>query len=245
MDLNLKGKCALVFGSSMGIGRGIAEVLVREGARVGILARNLDTLEPIKTEIGAAQAYAADLTNPGAAALAVKQFISDFGRIDILVTNTGGPARGVFLDVRSEQWHRDFQSLWMSVVEALHEALPAMKEQKYGRVIMVTSLAAQEPIAGLTTSNGLRAGLTGLCKSISNEVAPFGITINTIRPGYINTRRIQENKWPAEKIREMVPAGRLGEPQEIGQLAAFLASEKAAYITGQNIAVDGGRLHGI
>ncbi len=245
MDLNLKGKCALVFGSSMGIGGGIAEVLIREGAKVGILSRHQDTLEKIKNEINATRAYAVDLSKPGAAAKVVERFIADFGRIDILVTNTGGPARGQFLDVPVEQWHTDFQSLWMSVVESLNAALPAMKKQNFGRIIMITSLAAQEPIAGLTTSNGFRAGLTGLCKSVSNEMAPHGITVNTIRPGYINTRRIQENKWTPEKIKEMVPAGRLGEPQEIGELAAFLSSEKAAYITGQNIAVDGGRLRGI
>ena len=244
MDLNLKEKCALVFGSSMGIGRGIAEVLIREGASVGLLARHAAELEKVKSEIGAKAAYEADLTKPGVARDTVQKFIRDFGRLDILVTNTGGPARGGFLDVPEKQWQDDFQSLWMSVVEALNEALPAMKKQKFGRVIMITSLAAVEPIAGLTTSNGFRAGLTGLCKSISNEVASFGITGNTIRPGYINTRRIQENKWSPEKIREMVPAGRLGEPQELGELAAFLASEKAAYITGQSIAVDGGRLRG-
>lgn len=245
MELNLKGKCALVFGSSMGIGRGVAEALLREGAAVGLLARHADTLEKVKVEMGAQAAYAVDLTKSGAARDAVKKFIRDFGRIDILITNTGGPARGEFLDIPEKQWRDDFQSLWMSVVEALDEALPIMKSQKFGRVIMITSLAAAEPIAGLTTSNGFRAGLTGLCKSISNEVAPFGVTVNTIRPGYINTRRIQENKWSPEKIREMVPAGRLGEPREIGELTAFLASEKAAYITGQSIAVDGGRLRGI
>jgi 3-oxoacyl-[acyl-carrier protein] reductase len=242
MDLGLKNKTALVFGSSDGIGRGIAEYLCNEGSSVALVARNEDKLEKAAREIGAKKYYVTDLTKPGAGQKLVQDFLRDFSSIDILVTNTGGPARGEFAKISDEQWHLDFQNLWMSVVESLKIALPQMQKQKFGRVLMITSSAAKEPIAALTTSNGFRAGLTGLAKSISTEYAPFGITVNTLMPGFINTRRIKENNWTVDQVRAMVPAGRIGEPSDMGAIAAFLCSPLASYITGQNIAIDGGKL---
>jgi 3-oxoacyl-[acyl-carrier protein] reductase len=245
MDLQLNGKKALVLGASAGIGRAIAQTLIAEGATVAISARNADKLKTTAKEIGAAHHFACDLSTAGAANELTTNAMKALGGLDILVTNTGGPKRGNFADISAEQWHHDFQNLWMSVVESLNVALPHMQKQKFGRVLMVTSFAAREPRAGLTTSNGLRAGLNGLCKSISNEYAQHGITVNVLMPGFTNTDRIKEINMPEDKVRQLVPAGRIGEPEELAALAAFLASPLAGYITGQNIAVDGGALHGV
>jgi 3-oxoacyl-[acyl-carrier protein] reductase len=244
MDLQLKGKKALVLGASAGIGRAIAQTLIAEGATVAIAARTADKLTATAKEIGAAHHFPCDLSQTGAARELTTTAIKSLGGLDILVTNTGGPKRGTFTEISDEQWHKDFQNLWMSVVESLNVALPHMQKQKFGRVLMVTSFAAREPRAGLTTSNGLRAGLNGLCKSISTEYAAHGITVNVLMPGFTNTDRIKEINMPEEKVKSLIPAGRVGEPEELAALAAFLASPRAGYITGQNIAVDGGALHG-
>lgn len=240
MDLGLKNKKALVFGSSMGIGRAIAESLIAEGAQVAICSRNLDRLQKVGNEIGAKLCVAADLTKAKEASRAVKEVIQKLGGLDILVTNTGGPAKGVFSEISDSQWHQDFQSLWMSVVESVQVVLPEMKKNNYGRILMVTSIAGKEPLPALTTSNGLRAGLEGLCKSVATEVAPFGITMNVLRPGYTNTDRLKELNLSEERIKQMVPAGRLGDPKEFADFATFLASPRAGYITGQCISLDGG-----
>ena len=240
MELNLKGKTALVMGASQGIGKAIAESLIAEGVRVAICSRSEESLSKTAKEIGAEYFETCDLSVAGNAKNVTESVIKKFGSLDILVTNTGGPAKGDFLEVNETQWNTDFQSIWMSVVESLHAALPQMKEQKYGRVLLVTSIAAKEPLPGLTTSNGLRAGLAGLVRSISSEVASYGITLNLLLPGYTNTDRLKQLKLSDEKVKEMVPAGRLGDPSEIASLATYLASEKGGYITAQSIAVDGG-----
>ena len=244
MDLNLVGKKALVFGSSTGIGRAVAEALIKEKATVYLNSRDDGRLQKTIKELGAEGGVVADLTRAMEAKQATNQAINKMDGLDILVMNTGGPGKGSFTEISTEQWHMDFQNLWMSFVESAKEALPLMKKQKYGRIILVTSLAAKEPLTGLTTSNGLRAGLAGLCKSLANEVAADGITVNLLLPGYTNTDRLKNLKLSEEQIRHMVPAGRLGEPQELANLAAFLASPLAGYITGQSIAVDGGVLRG-
>jgi len=244
MDLQLKNKRALVMGASTGIGRAIAEVLVQEGATVTICSRSLDKLQKTAQEIGAKHFFTCDLSKAGQAKAVVEKSIAAMGGVDILVTNTGGPNKGNFADISETQWQEDFQSLWMSVVESLKVALPQMRENNYGRVLLVTSLAAKEPLNGLTTSNGLRAGLTGLSKSIANEYAPFGVTLNLLLPGYTSTDRLKELKLTDERIKQMVPAGRLGDPRELADLAAFLASPRAGYITGQSILIDGGVTRG-
>jgi 3-oxoacyl-[acyl-carrier protein] reductase len=244
MDLMLKGKRALVLGSSSGIGKAIAQSLIQEGASVALCSRSLDRLAATAREIGAETFIAHDLSKPKAGEIAVKEVIERLGGIDILVTNTGGPAKGGIESITNEQWSNDFQGLWLSVVDSIRAALPSMKTQKFGRILLVTSLAAKEPLNGLTTSNGLRAGLSGLCKSISSEVAPFGITINALLPGYTDTERLQELNLSEERIKQMVPAGRLGRPEELGDLASFLASPKAGYITGQSLVIDGGAVRG-
>lgn len=242
MNLQLQGKKAFVFGSSGGIGRAIAESLIAEGAQVLLNSRSEEKLQLVAKEIKAAGYVVGDLTRQGEASRLVEAAQNKLAGLDILVTNTGGPKKGTFLEVTDEQWQEDFQSLWMSAVEAMKVALPIMKKQNFGRILFVTSIAAQEPLPGLTTSNGLRAGLSGLCKSVAQEMAPFGITINALLPGYTNTDRLKELKLSDDKVRQMVPAGRLGKPEELADLACFLSSPRAAYITGQSIAIDGGAL---
>lgn len=242
MDLGLKGKKALVMGASLGLGRAVAESLIAEGVDVAICARSLDRLQKTAEKIGARCFFSCDLTKAGEAQKVTEQAIAALGGLDIVVTNTGGPKKGSFLEISPTQWQEDFQSLWMSVVESLQIALPQMKKNQYGRVLLITSLAAKEPLSGLTTSNGLRAGLSGLAKSIATEYASSGITLNLLLPGYTNTDRLKELKLSDEKVKQMVPAGRLGDPQELADLATFLASPRAGYITGQSIAIDGGAL---
>ena len=233
-----------MFGSSTGIGRAVAESLLAEKATVFVNSRSSDRLQKTISEIKASGGVVADLTKPTEAAKATREAIEKMNGLDILIINTGGPAKGAFADITTEQWLSDYQNLWISFVDAVKEALPVMKKQKYGRIVLVTSLAAKEPLPNLTTSNGLRSGLTGLCKSLANEVAADGITINILLPGYTNTDRLKELKLSEDKIKQMVPAGRLGDPRELADMATFLASPKAGYITGQSIAIDGGVLRG-
>lgn len=244
MDLGLKGKKALVMGSSGGLGKAVAQSLITEGVEVCLSSRNIETLKATAQEIGAAHVEVCDFSVPGSSAKLIDSALKKMGHIDILITNTGGPQKNNFLDVSSEQWSEDFQSLWMSPVEAMKTLLPQMKERNYGRVLMITSLAAKEPLPGLTTSNGLRAGLAGLARSISNEYAHAGITINLLLPGYTNTDRLKALNLTESKVKEMIPAGRLGDPSELADLATFLASPKGSYITAQSIAVDGGVIRG-
>ncbi len=245
MDLQLNGKKVLVFGSSAGIGKAIAKSLISENATVCLNSRDNDRIQKSIQELKAFGGVMADLTKPNESAAAVSEAIKKMNGLDILIMNTGGPKKGAFADISTDQWILDFQNLWLSFVDAIKIALPVMKKQKYGRIILVTSLAAKEPLPNLTTSNGLRSGLAGLCKSLASEVAIDGITINILLPGYTNTDRLKELNLSEDKIKQMVPAGRLGHPEELADLATFLASPKAGYITGQSIAVDGGVLRGI
>jgi 3-oxoacyl-[acyl-carrier protein] reductase len=174
----------------------------------------------------------------------VREVTEVWGGIDILVTNIGGPPTGSFDEISNEQWLQAFQGVWLSATDAIRASLPGMRKQKWGRVILVTSMVAKEPFEGLTISNGLRSGLLGLAKSISNEVAADGVTINSILPGYIRTERLNELGVNEAETSGEIPAGRLGEPSELASLAAYLASEQASYITGQAIGCDGGRVRG-
>jgi 3-oxoacyl-[acyl-carrier protein] reductase len=245
MNLGIQGKRALVQGASSGLGYAIAKALLREGVKVAICARPSERLKQAQRDLGAQVAIAADLSRSGESARSVSEARSQLGGLDIVVINTGGPAKADFLQLSDSQWSEGVESLWMGAVGALREALPHMMAQKWGRLLLVTSAAAKEPMAGLTISNGLRAGLLGLTKSISNEVAHSGVTINALLPGYTDTERLRELGIPADKISAAIPARRLGKPEEFAATAAFLASEPAAYITGQAIAVDGGFLKGI
>lgn len=260
MQLGLDGKKAIVFGASGGIGKAIAESLLKENASVVINSRSEDriqaTIQELKQNIKLAtpvtslntnanlNGIAGDLSKPNESSRIVKEAQAIMSGLDILVMNTGGPAKGGFEEISTEQWMLDYQNLWISFVDAVKAALPEMKKKKYGRIFVVTSIASKEPLKNLTTSNGLRAGLSGLCKSLANEVASYGITVNVVLPGYTDTDRLKELKLSQEAVNSMVPMGRLGRPEELADLVTFLASERAGYITGQCIAVDGGVLRG-
>ena len=244
MDLELKGKIALVLASSEGLGKAVAESLAKEGVQVVISARSADKLKQVMSEIKAVHFEVCDFSHPDATTSLVEKVIAKYGRLDILVTNTGGPKKASFKDVSSDDWKNDFQSLWMSPVEAMKACLPTMEKNKYGRILMITSIAAKEPLDSLTTSNGLRSGLAGLAKTIVNEYSHCGITVNLLLPGYTSTERIKALNLSEEKVKEMIPAGRLADPSELADIATFLASIKGAYITGQSIAIDGGVLKG-
>ncbi len=240
MDLELKGKVALVLASSEGLGKAVALSLAKEGVQVVLSARNEDKLKKALIETGASHYEICDFGHADSTTALVEKVIAKYGRLDILVTNAGGPKKANFKDVSNEDWRNDFQSLWMSPVEAMKAALPSMEKNKYGRILMITSIAAKEPLEALVTSNGLRSGLAGLAKTIVNEYSRSGITVNLLLPGYSATDRIKSLNLSEEKVKEMIPAGRLADPCELADLATFLASKKGAYITGQSIAIDGG-----
>jgi len=244
MDLGLKGRRALVMGASAGLGFAIASELVREGARVAICSRSEERIRAAAANMGAALGVAADLSVLGATRTVVEQVTEALGGVDILVINTGGPPKGSILEISDAQWQEGFQSLWMGAVEGIRAATPAMKERRWGRIILVTSASAREPMPGLTISSGLRAGLMGLTKIVSSELAEHGVTLNAVLPSFYATERLKALGINEERITSQIPARRLGRPEELGALVAFLASEQAAYITGQSIAADGGWTRG-
>jgi len=245
MDLGLKDKRVLVMGASMGIGRGIAESFIREDAKVAICARNEDRLNKVAAEMHANLAVQADLSQKTDVSRLMETVVKEFGGIDVVVFNTGGPDIGQFLDIPVEKWESSFQGLWIHVLQGLQFVLPKMQEQGWGRILLVTSVAAKEPVPGLTISNAFRAGLLGLVNSVSKDVASQGVTFNAIMPGYIKTERLADLNVDESVLVENVPAKRIGLPKEIGSLCTFLASEQASYITGQAIACDGGLLKSI
>ena len=244
MDLGLKDRRALVMGGSRGLGKAIAQALVAEGSQLAICGRDAGRVAATAAELGAA-GIACDLSVPGAATALVAEAVRRLGRLDVLVVNTGGPPPGLFADLADAAWHAAFEGLWMSSVGAIRAALPGMRTRRWGRVIVVTSIAAREPVANLMLSNSLRAGLHGLVNGLSREVAGDGITVNALLPGYTLTERLAELGLDEARLAAQIPAGRLGRPADFGAVAAFLASEPAGYITGQALAVDGGVLQSI
>lgn len=244
MDLGLKKKRVLVQGSSSGLGFAIAKAFAEEGALVAICSRDLQKIQAASQQIPSSIPFVCDLDQQGAAEKLVSNVIEQLGGIDILVINTGGPSKGSFLDLSNSDWDKGFEKLYLSAIESMRAALPSMKAQKWGRILLSTSTAAKEPIKDLTISNALRAGLLGLMKTVSNEVASFGITVNALLPGFTKTERLAELKVPEAELIRQVPANRLGLPEEYAALALFLAAPQAAYITGQAIACDGGLIRG-
>lgn len=257
MHLGLNGKVALVAASSQGLGRAVAEELAAEGAHLIMNARGESTLneasQAIAEEYGTeVMAVAGDVSIPADIRRIFDAGIERFGQIDILITNSGGPPAGRFEDLSPEQWDAAVSVLLTSVVEMTRLVLPGMKERRWGRVLNVTSIAAKQPVENLMLSNSLRAGVTGFSKTLAAEVGEYGITVNTILPGYTATERVNElaghlakkegvdeaeirSRWEKE-----IPLGRLAEPREFAAMAAFLVSERASYVTGSSIAVDGG-----
>jgi len=258
VNLGLDDKVALVCGASRGLGRAIAEELAAEGASLAVCSRDRERLEAAAAELGPeVLAVPADLAVPGEPTRVVEATLQRLGRLDVLVANTGGPPAGTHETLSLDDWDRATALLLRSTVELATAALPAMKERRWGRILAVTSVAVKQPVDNLILSNSLRAAVTGFAKTLAREVAPHGITVNTILPGYTATERVTElNRANAERegvdpaeiqarLEASIPLGRLAEPEELAALAAFLASERAAYITGGAFAVDGGWLRGL
>jgi 3-oxoacyl-[acyl-carrier protein] reductase len=257
MDLGLAGKVALVAAGSRGLGRAVAEELAAEGASLVLCARDgrvlAETAADIAEKSGAhVLAVPADVTVIDDVKRLVEAGTERFGRIDILVTNAGGPPAGRFDQVTREQWEAAMRLTLFSAIELARQVLPGMRKRRWGRILNITSIASKQPIDNLILSNSLRAGLTGFARTLANEVAAEGITVNNILPGYTRTERLDElavmmaekqgitpdefrSKWEKE-----IPMGRLGEPRELAATAAFLVSERASYITGTSVQVDGG-----
>lgn len=262
MDLGIEDRVALVAASSKGLGRGCAEALAEEGVHLVLCARGIDALEDTAREIRQATGVrvtevSADLSVAEDVDRVLGAAEREHGRVDILVTNTGGPPAGPFEDQTPEDWRYAVRNNLDSVLHLVRGALPGMKDRGWGRIVNITSIAVKEPIDNLILSNSVRAAVTGFAKTLANEVAPHGVTVNNVMPGYTYTDRIQElskknaelhGSTPEDEVAKWaakIPMGRLGEPRELGALVAFLASERAAYITGTSIAVDGGFLRAL
>jgi 3-oxoacyl-[acyl-carrier protein] reductase len=247
MDLGLDSRVALVMGASRGIGRGIASALAREGARVAIASRAQERIEEAAAEIeGDATPFVADATDLDRLAALPGEVAEQLGPIDVLVANTGGPPRGGALDHELEEWEAAYRSLVLAPRVLAGAVVPGMRERGWGRIVNVGSTSTREPIPGLNLSNSHRMAAIGFLKTLSREVAGEGITVNTVATGRFATERFASLAGSIEaaeaNAREQIPAGRLGRPEEYGDLVAFLCSERSAYITGATIPIDGGLL---
>lgn len=253
MELGLKNKIAFVAASSQGLGKAVALELAKEGAKVIINGRNKDSLEKTKQEIerqtkAEVLAIVGDLSIPPDRDAIIKHALQMYGTIDILVTNTGGPPSGKFEELTKEQWDNAYNSLLASVIGLVNGFLPGMKKQQWGRIIAVTSMAVKQPVNNLILSNSVRASVVGLMKTLANEVGPYNITVNNVMPGYTETERLNslmKNNPSFANAKSEVPLGRFGKPEEFGAAVTFLASERAGYITGVSLAVDGGWIKGL
>ncbi|MGH9821060.1 MAG: SDR family oxidoreductase [Pyrinomonadaceae bacterium] len=257
MDLGLQGKVALVAAASQGLGRAVADELAAEGCSLVLCARNEGRLNDACDEIRERTGVhiipiAGDLSVTADIIRIFNEGIGRFGKIDILVTNTGGPPAGAFESLTREEWDAATRGLLTSVLDLTRLVLPGMKERRWGRILNITSIASKQPVDGLILSNAIRAAVTGFAKTLAGEVAEYGVTVNNILPGYTATERVEQladstaereaidaadvkAHWEAQ-----IPMKRLGRPEEFAALAAFLVSERASYITGSSIAVDGG-----
>ena len=262
MDLGLRGKVALVAASSKGLGRAVAHELAMEGASIAMCARGNDELNRARDEIakksgGDVIAIAGDVSQRDDVERITRTALEHFGHVDILVTNAGGPPSAKFEAISPEMWREAVDQTLMSAINLTSMLIPQMRQRKWGRVINITSITVKQPVDGLMLSNSIRAAVTGFARTLANEVARDGITINNILPGYTRTERVEQlsamtahaegisaeaarAKWETQ-----IPMGRLGEPHEFAALAAFLASERASYITGTSITVDGGWVRGL
>lgn len=248
MDLGIRGKVALVCGASRGLGKAVAEELCREGVRVVMCARGADELEKAVHDLrertgGDVRAVAADVSTRAGCATAVAAALRSLQQVDILVSNSGGPPPGQFETHDGDAWDATYRQLLVSAVELVRGVLPGMKQRRWGRIIAITSQAVKQPVDGLILSNSVRASVVGLMRTLANEVGRFGITVNNVMPGYTRTERLEKLIAAAPQfggVTAEIPAGRLGEPRELAAAVAFLASERAAYISGASIPVDGG-----
>jgi 3-oxoacyl-[acyl-carrier protein] reductase len=253
MDLGLKDKVAFVAASSQGLGKSSALELAQEGANVIICGRNKENLEKTKQEIENKTgqkllALAGDLSVSAEREQIIKMTLQTYKTVDILVTNGGGPPTGKFEDHKQQNWDNAYNQLLASVVGLINGFLPGMKQQQWGRIISITSMAVKQPVNNLILSNSVRASVVGLIKTLSNELGMYNITVNNVMPGYTETDRLKElmeNNPSFASAKTEVPLGRFGKPEEFAAAVAFLASERASYITGVSLAVDGGWIKGI
>jgi 3-oxoacyl-[acyl-carrier protein] reductase len=250
MELGLESRVALVMGASKGIGRGIAAALAREGARVAIASRSLERLEATSQALdGDVTPFEADTADLRRLAELPGEVAERIGPVDVLVTNTGGPPPGMALDASLDEWREAYEHLVLAPRVLVEAVLPGMRERGWGRIVNVGSSSTREPIPGLALSNSHRPGLIGFFKTLSREVAGDGVTVNDIATGRFATDRLASNYGGREQMErnavEGVPAGRLGDPDEYGDLVAFLCSDRAGYVTGASIPIDGGLLRSI
>jgi 3-oxoacyl-[acyl-carrier protein] reductase len=250
VDLGIEGKVALVMGASKGIGRGSAAALAREGARVAIASRSRDRIEATARELSTGsgsdvRGFVADASDPETLPGLAGEVQESLGPIEILVTNTGGPPMGEALGFDRETWEAAYRALVLAPLALIEAVVPGMRERRWGRIVNITSSATRAPIAGLMLSNSHRLAAIGAFKTLANELGPDGILVNSVAPGSIATDRIAELRGvPVEELGNTelphVPLGRLGTIEETGDVVAFLCSERASYVTGQNLLVDGG-----
>lgn len=262
MDLGIKGRVALVAASSQGIGLATAEAFAAEGAKVAMCARNLKTLEAAAEKIHARHpvdmmAEAFDVTDRAAVSRFVASIVARFGSIDICVTNAGGPPAKGFLSVSLEEWQKAIDANFLSTIYFAREVIPHMQRKKWGRIITITSITTKQPVPDLVLSNAVRAAVVGLVKSLANEFGKDGILVNNVGPGFTATDRLMElakaraasTGKPEQEFLDAwagdAPLKRLAEPRELAETIVWLASERASYITGQTVLVDGGMYKGL